>query len=74
MTREEIKYKLKTEGYCHFHISDFDEKYERARRVKALQDQIADERGLLKNIKEAPRYRREGAEINEEEEFYNGLR
>jgi len=28
MTREEIKYKLKTEGYCHFHISDFDEKYE----------------------------------------------
>jgi hypothetical protein len=54
--------------------ADFDEKYERARRVKALQDQIADERGLLKNIKEAPRYRREGAEINEEEEFYNGLR
>ena len=54
--------------------ADFEEKYERARRVKALQDQIADERGLLKNIEEAPRYRREGAEMNDEEEFYNGLR
>ena len=54
--------------------ADFDEKHERARRVKTLQDQIADERGLLRNIKEAPQYRREGAEMNEEEEFYNGLR
>jgi hypothetical protein len=28
MTKEEIKNKLRTEGYCYFHISDFDEKYE----------------------------------------------
>lgn len=28
MTKEELKNKLKTEGYCHFHISDFDEKME----------------------------------------------
>lgn len=28
MTKEEIKYKLKTEGYCQFHISDFDDKME----------------------------------------------
>jgi hypothetical protein len=51
----------------------FDAQYERALRVKALQDQIADERGLIKNLTEAPTYRREGAEINEEEAFYNGL-
>jgi hypothetical protein len=28
MTKEELKHKLKTEGYCNFHISDFNEKYE----------------------------------------------
>ncbi len=28
MTKEEIKHKLRTEGYCNFHISQFDEKYE----------------------------------------------
>lgn len=28
MTKEQLKHKLKTEGYCHFHISDFDEKME----------------------------------------------
>jgi hypothetical protein len=28
MTKEEIKNKLKTEGYCQFHISEFDAKYE----------------------------------------------
>lgn len=30
MTKEEIKHKLKTEGYCQFHISDFNEKMESA--------------------------------------------
>lgn len=28
MTKEEIKHKLRTKGYCYFHISEFDEKYE----------------------------------------------
>lgn len=28
MTKEELKHKLRTEGYCHFNISDFDAKYE----------------------------------------------
>lgn len=28
MTKEEIKYRLKTKGYCHFHISEFDKKYQ----------------------------------------------
>lgn len=53
--------------------ADFDSKYERALKVKALQDQIADERGLLRNLLESPSTRREGVEINEEEAFYNGL-
>jgi Rps23 Pro-64 3,4-dihydroxylase Tpa1-like proline 4-hydroxylase len=30
MTKEELKEKLRTKGYCHFHISEFDEKYEDA--------------------------------------------
>jgi len=28
MTKEEIKDTLRTKGYCHFHISEFDESYE----------------------------------------------
>lgn len=30
MTKEQLKKKLRTKGYCHFHISEFDEKYEDA--------------------------------------------
>jgi hypothetical protein len=52
---------------------NFDADYERALKVKALQDQISDERGLLRNIEEAPRYRDNASERDKEEEFYNGL-
>lgn len=52
---------------------NFEADYERALKVKALQDQISDERGLLRNIEEAPRYRDSSAERAKEEEFYNGL-
>lgn len=53
---------------------DFEAQYERALRVKALQDQIADERGLLKNLQEAPLYRDDVGQSNDEEAFYDGLR
>jgi hypothetical protein len=52
----------------------FEVDYERARAVKALQDQIADERGLIRNLAEAPAYREKRSEAESEEEFYNGLR
>lgn len=52
---------------------NFEADYERALKVKALQDQISDERGLLRNLEEAPRYREETSERDKEEEFYNGL-
>jgi hypothetical protein len=51
----------------------FEADYERALKVKALQDQIVDERGLLRNLEEAPRYREGATERDKEEEFYNGL-
>ncbi len=53
---------------------DFEAQYERALRVKAIQDQIADERGLLKNLQEAPIYRENESKADDEEAFYNGLR
>lgn len=52
----------------------FEKDYERALRVKALQDQISDERSLIRNLTEGPRYRERGAERDSEEEFYNELR
>lgn len=52
---------------------NFEEGYERAVRVKTLQDQISDERGLIRNLVERPRYRERGSERESEEEFYNGL-
>lgn len=52
---------------------NFEAEYERALKVKALQDQISDERGLLRNIEESPRYRGQASERDKEEEFYNGL-
>ncbi len=38
MTKEEIKYKLRTKGYCNFHISEFDEKYEDGLRMHSIND------------------------------------
>lgn len=52
---------------------NFDAAYERALRVKALQDQIADERGLIRNLTEGPRYRGRDGERESEEAFYNEL-
>lgn len=52
---------------------NFDAAYERALRVKALQDQIADERGLIRNQTEGPRYRERNGERESEEAFYNEL-
>jgi hypothetical protein len=52
---------------------NFDAAYERALKVKALQEQIADERGLIRNLTEGPRYRGQEAERESEEAFYNEL-
>lgn len=52
---------------------NFDTAYERALKVKALQDQIADERGLIRNITEGARYRGNDRERESEEAFYNEL-
>ena len=52
----------------------FEKDYERALRVKALQDQVNDERSLIRNLTEGPRYRERSAERDSEEEFYNELR
>lgn len=52
---------------------NFDVAYERALRVKSLQDQIADERGLIRNLTEGPRYRERDGERESEEAFYNEL-
>jgi hypothetical protein len=52
----------------------FEQDYERALRVKALQDQVSDERGLIRNLTEGPRYRGRSSERDSEEEFYNELR
>ena len=52
----------------------FEQDYERALKVKALQDQIGDERGLIRNLAEGPRYREKNSERESEEEFYNELR
>lgn len=52
----------------------FEQDYERALRVKALQEQVNDERGLIRNLTEGPRYRDRGSERDSEEEFYNELR
>lgn len=52
---------------------NFDAAYERALKVKALQDQIADERGLIRNLTEGPRYRERDGERESEEAFYSEL-
>lgn len=52
----------------------FEKDYERALRVKALQDQVSDERALIRNLTEGPRYRERSVERDSEEEFYNELR
>ena len=52
----------------------FEQDYERALRVKALQDQVSDERSLIRNLTEGPRYRDRNPERESEEEFYNELR
>ena len=52
----------------------FEQDYERALKVKALQDQISDERGLIRNLTEGPLYREKNVERESEEEFYNELR
>jgi hypothetical protein len=52
---------------------NFDAAYERALRVKALQDQVSDERGLIRNLIEGPRYRGRDRERESEEAFYNEL-
>ena len=52
---------------------NFDAAYERALKVKVLQDQIADERGLIRNLTEGPRYREHGGERESEEAFYHEL-
>jgi hypothetical protein len=51
----------------------FEQEYVRALKVKALQDQISDERGLIRNLTEGPRYREADKERESEEEFYNEL-
>jgi hypothetical protein len=52
---------------------NFEASYERALKVKMLQDQIADERGLIRNLTEGPRYRERGGERESEEAFYHEL-
>lgn len=53
---------------------DFESNYERALKVRSLQDQIAEEQRLIRELVEAPSYRREDSEAEREGEFYNGLR
>lgn len=52
----------------------FEQDYERALKVKALQDQVSEERSLIRNLTEGPRYRERSTERESEEEFYNELR
>lgn len=53
--------------------ADFVAEYERALKVKALQDQIADERSVIRNLQEGSAYREEQQRAEGEEAFYNGL-
>jgi hypothetical protein len=52
---------------------NFDAAYERALKVKALQDQISDERGLIRNLTEGAQTRGRNVERDSEEAFYNEL-
>ena len=53
--------------------ADFAAEYERALKVKAIQDQINDERSLIRNLREGPALREQQGRAESEEEFYNGL-
>ena len=53
--------------------ADFAAEYERALKVKAIQDQINDERSLIRNLREGPALREQQGRVESEEEFYNGL-
>jgi len=52
---------------------NFDAAYERALKVKALQDQISDERGLIRSLTEGSQYRGQDRERESEEAFYHEL-
>jgi hypothetical protein len=52
---------------------NFDAAYERALKVKALQDQISDERGLIRSLTEGAQYRGQDRERESEEAFYHEL-
>lgn len=51
MTKEEIKHKLRTTGYCNFDISEFDEKYEDAFKKYAIGKDDSEYRKLMSGIR-----------------------
>jgi hypothetical protein len=51
MTKEEIKHKLRTTGYVHFHISEFDEKYEDAFKKHAIGNDDSEYKKLMSGVR-----------------------
>ena len=51
MTKEEIKQKLRTTGYCHFHISEFDEKYEEGFKKYAIGNDDSEYKKLMSGVR-----------------------
>lgn len=51
MTKEEIKHKLRTEGYCYFHISDYEKKYEEAFKKHAIGEDDSEYKKLMSGIR-----------------------
>lgn len=51
MTKEEIKYKLRKEGYCYFHISEFDEKYEEGFKKHMIGEDDSEYKKLMSGIR-----------------------
>ena len=51
MTKEQIKDKLKKDGYCYFHISEFEEKYEQAFKKHMISTDDSKYKELMSGIR-----------------------
>lgn len=51
MTKEEIKSNLKTNGYCYFHISEFDSKYEEGIKKYSIGEDDSEYKSLMSGIR-----------------------
>ena len=51
MTKEEIKQNLRSKGYCHFHISDFEEKYKEAFEKHSIGEDDSKYKNLMSGVR-----------------------